>query len=176
MNDGAGLHAVPVLLVESLQKPHGAGGDDFWLHDHSPKALLPSLLKDGRDSTSCLSCRQVGDGFVEFQPSPAENRQLVRTQYTVPATLLVAFRDDAIDESAEMAALLRQVQPMGALTGAVSSYATSLCVWRVQAWLWERMVIGARYHVSTSELSERPDAGLMPIGLCHVQRAGLLSV
>jgi hypothetical protein len=51
---------------------------------------------------------------VEFQPSPAENRRLVRTQYTVPATLLVAFQDDAIDESAEMAALLRQVQPMGA--------------------------------------------------------------
>ena len=51
---------------------------------------------------------------MEFQPSPAENRRLVRTQYTVPATLLVAFQDDAIDESAEMAALLRQVQPMGA--------------------------------------------------------------
>ena len=51
---------------------------------------------------------------MEFKPSPAENRQLVRTQYMVPATLLVAFRDDAIDESVEMAALLRQVQPMGA--------------------------------------------------------------
>ena len=38
----------------------------------------------------------------------------MRTQYTVPATLLVAFQNDAIDESAEMAALLRQVQPMGA--------------------------------------------------------------
>ena len=61
---------------------------------------------------------QVGDGFVEFQPSPAENRRLVRTQYTVPATLLVKFQDDAIDESAEMAALLRQVQPMGAALSA----------------------------------------------------------
>ncbi len=51
---------------------------------------------------------------MEFKPSPAENRQLVRTQYMVPATLLVAFRDDAIDESVTMAELLRQVQPMGA--------------------------------------------------------------
>jgi len=57
---------------------------------------------------------QVGDGHVEFKPSPAENRQLVRTQYMVPATLLVAFRDDAIDESVTMAELLRRVQPMGA--------------------------------------------------------------
>ena len=56
---------------------------------------------------------------MEFQPSPAENRRLVRTQYTVPATLLVAFQDDAIDESAEMAALLRQVQPLGAAFVAV---------------------------------------------------------
>ena len=66
--------------------------------------------------------QQVGDGHVEFQPSPAENRQLVRTQYTVPATLLVAFRDDAIDESAEMAALLQQVQPRGALPAAACCF------------------------------------------------------
>ena len=71
------------------------------------------MSKDVRCSSEKFSW-QVGDGHVEFKPSPAENRQLVRTQYMVPATLLVAFRDDAIDESAEMAALLRQVQPMGA--------------------------------------------------------------
>lgn len=56
---------------------------------------------------------QVSDGFVEFQPSPSENRALVRSQYAVPATLLVKFANDTIDESEEMAALLQQVQPKG---------------------------------------------------------------
>ena len=56
---------------------------------------------------------QVGDGFVEFEPSPAENRRLVGAQYAVPETLLVKFRDDTIDESEEMAALLRHAQPTG---------------------------------------------------------------
>lgn len=55
----------------------------------------------------------MGDGFVEFEPSPAENRRLVRAQYAVPATLLVKFLNDSIDESEEMARLLRQVQPRG---------------------------------------------------------------
>ena len=75
---------------------------------------------------------------MEFKPSPAENRQLVRTQYMVPATLLVAFRDDAIDESVTMAELLRQVQPMGAhhpaclpLSHPVPHMRTIRCCWRL---------------------------------------------
>ena len=55
----------------------------------------------------------MSDGFVEFEPSPAENRRLVRAHYAVPATLLVKFLSDSIDESEEMARLLRQVQPRG---------------------------------------------------------------
>ena len=60
-----------------------------------------------------VSVWQVSDGFVEFKPSPAENRALMRSQYVVPATLMVKFQDDSIDESEEMTLLLQQVQPLG---------------------------------------------------------------
>lgn len=62
-----------------------------------------------------MSIWQVSDGFVEFKPSPAENRALMRSQYVVPATLMVKFQDDSIDESEEMTRLLQQVQPLGTL-------------------------------------------------------------
>lgn len=62
-----------------------------------------------------MSLLQVSDGFVEFKPSPAENRALMRSQYVVPATLMVKFLDDSIDESEEMTRLLQQVQPLGAV-------------------------------------------------------------
>jgi hypothetical protein len=42
----------------------------------------------------------------EFTPAPAETARLVRTYYTVARTLLVRFRDDTIDETASLAAML----------------------------------------------------------------------
>ncbi|KAL4855101.1 hypothetical protein ACK3TF_004323 [Chlorella vulgaris] len=50
---------------------------------------------------------EVGDGFVDFSPSPAEARRLVTSSYSVPSTLLVQFVDDSIDESPDAEAMLR---------------------------------------------------------------------
>jgi hypothetical protein len=54
-----------------------------------------------------LHCAQVGDGFVDFSPSPAEARRLVTSRYSVPNTLLVQFANDSIDESPDAEAMLR---------------------------------------------------------------------
>lgn len=50
---------------------------------------------------------EVGDGgAMAFSPTPQETRQLIRQGYAVPATLLVKFRDDSIDETPELKQLL----------------------------------------------------------------------
>ena len=57
---------------------------------------------------------QVGDGSVEFVPTPAESRALVASAYRVPYTMLVQFENDAIDETPEMARILTSANPSGA--------------------------------------------------------------
>ncbi len=49
----------------------------------------------------------MGGGATDFYPSPAESRVIISRDYSVSPTLVVRFSDDSIDESAEMAALLR---------------------------------------------------------------------
>ena len=50
---------------------------------------------------------QVGDGYTDFVPSPAESRNLIASGYSVPQTLLLQFADDGIDETAAIAPSLR---------------------------------------------------------------------
>lgn len=50
---------------------------------------------------------EVGDGSFDFTPTPEEAHALISSSYKVPATLLVQFDDDTIDQSREMAAALR---------------------------------------------------------------------
>ena len=57
---------------------------------------------------------QVGDGSVEFVPTPAESRALVASAYRVPYTMLVQFENDGIDETPEMARILSNANPSGA--------------------------------------------------------------
>ena len=57
---------------------------------------------------------QVGDGNVEFIPTPSESRALVQSAYRVPYTLLVQFENDAIDETPEMTRILSSANPAGA--------------------------------------------------------------
>lgn len=75
----------------------------------TPPSRLRSLFCGG------VGVVQVGNGTVEFTPTPAENTQIFRSQYRVPATLLVQFTHDAIDESPRVEALLREVYPNGKL-------------------------------------------------------------
>lgn len=51
---------------------------------------------------------QVGNGTVEFTPTPSESRQLIAAQYRVPQTLLVQFQDDNTDETNQMAPVLKR--------------------------------------------------------------------
>ncbi len=57
--------------------------------------------------------RQVGDGTLEFIPTPAESRALVQSAYRVPYTLLIQFENDAIDETPEMTRVFRRSNPAG---------------------------------------------------------------
>ncbi|CAI5527777.1 unnamed protein product [Closterium sp. Naga37s-1] len=47
--------------------------------------------------------RDLSDGRDEFTPAPAETRRLAQTYYGVRRNLLVRFKDDTIDETADLA-------------------------------------------------------------------------
>ena len=64
-------------------------------------------------SLTILVLPQVGDGTVEFEPTPAESRSLIGSAYRVPYSLLVRFENDAIDETPEMAQILGSANPAG---------------------------------------------------------------
>lgn len=66
------------------------------------------------ESVMDLALSQVGDGTVEFEPTPAESRSLIGSAYRVPYSLLVRFENDAIDETPEMSRILSSANPAGA--------------------------------------------------------------
>lgn len=66
------------------------------------RALLPIL-----DQLEPLTL-DVAAGRSEFSPAPAEAARLVRTYYGVRRNLLVRFKDDAIDETPALAAVLQE--------------------------------------------------------------------
>ena len=79
-------------------------------------------------SNACYMPIQVGDGSVEFVPTPAESRALVASAYRVPYTMLVQFENDAIDETPDMARILSGVNPSGVSPCAVPLCALCACV------------------------------------------------
>lgn len=56
---------------------------------------------------------QVGDGNLDFIPTPAESRALIGSAYRVPYTLLIRFENDAIDETPDMNRILSSANPAG---------------------------------------------------------------
>jgi hypothetical protein len=56
---------------------------------------------------------EVGAGAADFSPSPAVARQLISSSYSVPRTLLIAFAEDAIDETPALEAVLRAINDAG---------------------------------------------------------------
>lgn len=51
---------------------------------------------------------QVEQGYVDFIPTPLESRQIISGGYRMPATLLVQFSDDSIDETPQIASALQR--------------------------------------------------------------------
>jgi hypothetical protein len=49
----------------------------------------------------------VAQGRQEFSPAPSETSNLIRNYYGVTRNLLLRFRDDTIDETIDLAALLQ---------------------------------------------------------------------
>jgi len=49
----------------------------------------------------------VAQGREEFNPTPEEARNLIRTYYAIPRNLLLRFKDDSLDESNSLAQLLQ---------------------------------------------------------------------
>ena len=56
---------------------------------------------------------EVEGGAAAFDPPPAATRALVQSAYAVPRTLLIAFEDDTIDETPDMAGVLRGISAAG---------------------------------------------------------------
>jgi hypothetical protein len=50
----------------------------------------------------------IASGTSEFTPTPKETREIARSRYRVNRTFIVQFENDAIDESPEIAGILRQ--------------------------------------------------------------------
>lgn len=50
----------------------------------------------------------IAAGTSEFTPTPKETREIARNQYRVNRTFVLQFENDAIDESPEIAGILRQ--------------------------------------------------------------------
>ena len=73
---------------------------------------MSSMLTKSASATE-MALSQVGDGSVEFEPTPAESRSLIGSAYRVPYSLLVRFENDAIDETPEMSRILSSANPAG---------------------------------------------------------------
>lgn len=58
-----------------------------------------------------LAAAELERGTRDFTPSPEESRALIREGYRVPATLLVRYTDDSIDQTPEMESLLLDAMP-----------------------------------------------------------------
>ena len=52
----------------------------------------------------------IADGVREFTPTPADTRETCRRMYRARRTLLIQFENDALDETAELDALLKEAQ------------------------------------------------------------------
>lgn len=59
---------------------------------------------------------QVGDGNIDFVPSPAESQSLIASRYAVPSTLLIRFANDMLDETSSILPLLQKRMPSGVQT------------------------------------------------------------
>lgn len=50
----------------------------------------------------------IGDGELEFVPSPGDTKEVCRRMYRARSTLLLKFENDSIDESEEIEKVLRE--------------------------------------------------------------------
>jgi hypothetical protein len=67
---------------------------------------------------------QVQSGLTDFVPNPVECRALIAQRYACPATLLVRFADDGIDETPALIEALQQPRQQAA-AGAGNGYSSN---------------------------------------------------
>jgi hypothetical protein len=96
LGNAAQSAASQALQIAGTYRATGAG----WGAPGNAIELLRELLPAATQVGSVLD--EVGDGVVEFSPTPEENRRSFAASYAVPRTLLVQFSDDSIDQTAEL--------------------------------------------------------------------------
>lgn len=101
----------PVALpspVQLFQRAAGAAASaGFPLQPDLLASLTPAV--DQIDAVLA----EVGNGTTDFVPAPAATSQLIGARYAVPATLLVRFINDGIDETQIVRPLLQDRSPTG---------------------------------------------------------------
>eukprot|EP00601_Ochromonadales_sp_CCMP2298_P001680 CAMPEP_0173182712 /NCGR_PEP_ID=MMETSP1141-20130122/7995_1 /TAXON_ID=483371 /ORGANISM="non described non described, Strain CCMP2298" /LENGTH=467 /DNA_ID=CAMNT_0014105847 /DNA_START=401 /DNA_END=1804 /DNA_ORIENTATION=- len=73
------------------------------------KELVP-LLEQGLEVVEQVPdlLRSIAQGQEEFEPSPADTKEVCRRMYRARRTLVLKFESDTLDESEEIAAVLRE--------------------------------------------------------------------
>ncbi|GMH42059.1 hypothetical protein BSKO_09978 [Bryopsis sp. KO-2023] len=72
--------------------------------------LIPSIPPIFDQIDSVLG--ELREGVSDFIPAPMESRSVIQNSYNVPATLMVKFSDDSIDETDEIMGLLKNGRPI----------------------------------------------------------------
>lgn len=53
---------------------------------------------------------QIEEGTTDFAPTPTQSRAIIAERYSAPSTLVLRFKDDGIDESAELVRVLKKLR------------------------------------------------------------------
>lgn len=120
-----GLSAISPVLQPLAASPLREGLRDV---DRNVRSFAPEAVKEFLTVVDQLEplLLDVSNGRKEFQPTPEEAKELIKKYYSGPNTLLIKFRDDTIDETAVLAAVLTEVNGGGrSSSGSKSSSSSS---------------------------------------------------
>ena len=102
-----GLSAISPVLQPLAASPLRESLRDV---DRNVRSFAPEAVKELLTVVDQLEplLLDVSNGRKEFQPTPEEAKELIKKYYSGPNTLLIKFRDDTIDETAVLAAVLTE--------------------------------------------------------------------
>ena len=119
-----GLSAISPVLQPLAASPLREGLRDV---DRNVRSFAPEAVKELLTVVDQLEplLLDVSNGRKEFQPTPEEAKELIKKYYSGPNTLLIKFRDDTIDETAVLAAVLTEVNGGGRSSSGSSKSSSS---------------------------------------------------
>jgi len=119
-----GLSAISPVLQPLAASPLREGLRDV---DRNVRSFAPEAVKEFLTVVDQLEplLLDVSNGRKEFQPTPEEAKELIKKYYSGPNTLLIKFRDDTIDETAVLAAVLTEVNGGGRSSSGSSKSSSS---------------------------------------------------